>query len=82
MKKHIGDLALFAILLSLLFLPIGTFGFAEIKESEENVLSIINVRTISIEDVEESTEATSSEQEEEILDEGVTAPVRDEGLAN
>ena len=76
MRKHIGDLSLFAILLSLLFLPIGSFGLAGIKESEEGVLSVVNERPDFMEDVYESSESTSAEQDEEILEEGISAPVR------
>jgi hypothetical protein len=73
MRKHIGDLSLFAILLSLLFLPVGSFGLAEIQESKENVLSIVNTRTVTTEEAEESTESTETlKEQEEILEEGIS----------
>jgi hypothetical protein len=57
MNKYIGDLSLFMILLSLLFLPVGTFGLAEVNDTEQEVLSIQHIRTERI-IVVESTAST------------------------
>lgn len=57
MKHHLANLGLMLILLTLLLLPVGSFGLAEIKGNIE-VLSSEDVREGSITDVGESTEST------------------------
>ena len=61
MNKYIADISLFMILLSLLFLPIGTFGLAEVMDAETEVLSIQHIRTERLEVSDESTESTVEE---------------------
>ena len=69
MNKYIGDASLFMILLSLLFLPVGTFGLAEVRNTEKEVLSIHHVRTERLEAADESTESTESEEKYQVPEE-------------
>ena len=50
MKKHLSNLSLFAVLLILLALPIGSFGMGKIDGG--SVLSVMDTRTVDQEEFE------------------------------
>jgi len=60
-NKIVADISMFVLLLSLLFLPVGSFGLAEVKNAEKEVLSIKHIRTEMLDVVDESTESSEEE---------------------
>lgn len=74
MSKLLGDLSLFVLLLSLLFIPVGSFGLAEVTQTEEDVLSTMRVRTERLEEPGESSESTETGSEVDVEDEEHLAP--------